>query len=334
MSYSVLYDSLIKYADLLCKEKSDKELYQIGKSLPFRKRTIFDYKIKSIRENFEFIDFFAEVFNKKNMIKKLIDNDELSYVIKNFDEISLYNFYTKEPVLEYIKNNLNRISNEDIERINYFLTRSMLEMKYELEDKDINKVKNVFKDIAKKQDLFLIDIRKIDYGEYSNIYKLGNKIIKIGHNRAVKRIVDNNRILLPDEIFRVKSNIIEITDYIEDKSIFTKDEIYEVYKELRNQGVIWLDPTKENLKRVNENIIKLQNEKAKNRDKYPFIKNRRLINRPLKNNELIIIDLDHLVDERDKAKINEINDILREDILSDRENYEKRYLLEKKKTIE
>jgi hypothetical protein len=94
-----------------------------------------------------------------------------------------------------------------------------------------------------------------------------------------------------------------------------------------------MDPSKDNLKRIDERNIKLQKEKSKNRNIYPFIKNRRIISRPLKLNDLVIVDLDHLVDEEDKGRIYEISEYLREDILMARENYEKRYLLEKKKAI-
>ena len=209
----------------------------------------------------------------------------------------------------------------------------MFEKRYDLEEDDINKVKNIIDSISKKEKLSILDIDKIGDGSYSNIYKIGNKVIKIGYKRNIDKIVDNNRILLPDEFISIKDNIIEITDYIDDKSDFTKDEIYEVYKDLREQGIIWMDPSKDNLKRIDNINIEIQKEKSKNRNKYPFIKNKRIINRPLKSNDLVIIDLDHLVEENNKGRIYEISEYLREDILSDREKYEKRYLLEKKKTI-
>lgn len=333
MGYSKLYDALIKDADKLVKEKSDKDLYEIGKKLPFIERTIFDYKIKSIKENFQFYERFGEYVNKNNMIKNIINNDELDYVLKNFDSLTSYAFEIIEPIFIYIRDNMNRIDKNELENIKYSIIKKMLNMVFELSEEDINKVKDLFEETAEKEGLTLFDIKQLDYGSYSKIYKIGNKIIKVGNKRVIERIVDNNRILLPDKLIKIKSNIIEITDYIEGNNNSTREEIYEVYKELRDQGIVWLDPTKENLRRLDDKTIELQKEKAKNRDRYPFIKNRRLINRPLKTNELIIIDLDHLVDERDAAKINEASDYLREDILFTRESFEKRYLLEKKKTI-
>ena len=334
MEYSKLYEELINNAETLFKEKSEEELYELGKQLSFRERTSFDYKIKSIRENFEFYEPYSEYYNKKYMINLIIENDELDYILKNFGNISQYDFESKEPILEYINKNINRISKNDLQKIKFSLTYQLLEEKFELTDDDVNKAKDLFVETANKENLTIFDIKKINYGSYSSIYRLGSKIIKIGYKRAIKNIVDNNRILLPDSITKVKSNIIEITDYIDGKSDFSKDEVYEVYKELREQGIIWLDPTSENLKRLDEETKLKQEKKSLNRDKYPFIKNRRFINRPLRTNELIIIDLDHLVGEDDRPNICRVNDYLREDILTDRENYEKRYLLEKKKDIE
>ena len=333
MEYSRLYEELICKAEILVKEKTEEELYDLGKQLSFRERTSFDYKIKSIRENFEFYEPYSEYYNNKHMIDTLIKNDELNYIIRNFKEISAYGYETKEPILKYIKGKLNRINNDELQNIKTSLIYQILERKYELDDEDIIKVKNLLEDISNKENLTLFDIEKIGSGSYSNIYKLGSKVIKIGYKRAIKNIVDNNRILLPDSLIKVKSNIIEITDFIDGNSNFSKEEVYSVYKELRDQGIVWLDPTKDNLKRIDSETLKKQEIKSLNRDKYPFKKNRRFINRQLKTNDLIIIDLDHLVEEDDRPNICRVNDYLREDILADRENYEKRYLLEKKKAI-
>ena len=332
MEYSKLYEELISKAESLFIEKNEKELNDLGKQLPFRERTSFDYKIKSLKENFEFYEPYSEYYNKKHMIEIIIGNDELDYVLNNFKEISAYDFEAKEPILKYIKDNIDRINKEKLQSIKLLLIYQMLERKYELEDKDIIRVKDLLETVAESENLTIFDIKKINYGSYSSIYKLGSKVIKIGYKRAIDNIVDNNRILLPDTLIKVKSNVIEITDYIEGKSDFSKDEVYEIYKELRKQGIVWLDPTKDNLKRIDESNLKKQEIKSLNRDKYPFIKNRKFINRPLKTNDLVIIDLDHLIDERDKANIYRANEYLREDILTDREKYEKRYLLEKKKS--
>ena len=333
MEYSKLYEELICKAEELFKEKSEKEIYDLGKQLSFRERTSFDYKIKSIRENFEFYEPYSEYYNMKHMINSLIENDELEYVLKHFKEISAYDFESKEPILKYINKNIKRIDKEELQNIKLSLIYQMLERKYELDDKDISKVKDLFEDTANKENLTIFDIQKIDSGSYSNIYRLGSKVIKIGFKRAIENIVDNNRILLPDSLIKIKSNIIEITDYVDGKSNFSKDEVYSIYKELREQGIVWLDPTKDNLRRIDNETLKKQEIKSLNRDKYPFIKNRKFVNRPLKTNDLIIIDLDHLVEEDDRPNICRVNDYLREDILTDRENYEKRYLLEKKKAI-
>ena len=333
MTDSKLYKELINNILKLVMEKSDEELYELGKQLSFRERVKYEYKIQSIKENFRFIENYAEYCNKKRLIKTLIDNDELNYILKNFDEICDYDFETREPILEYLKKNTNRIIDEELERIKHSILYKMLEIRSNIKIEEFNEFANLIKETTKNEGLTLFDIKKINNGSYSTVYRVGSKIIKIGHRRRIDNIVDNNRILLPDTLVKLHSNIIEVTDYIEGKSDFSKDEIYEVYKELRDQGVVWLDPTKDNLRRIDEETLKKQEKKSESRDRLPFIKNRRFINKPLKTNDLVIIDLDHLVEEDDRPNICRANDYLREDILTDRENYEKRYLLENKKTI-
>ena len=333
MGYSKLYDDLINKAEELVKYKSDEELYELGKQLSFRERILFDYKIQSVKEDFEFMENFAEYCNIKKLIKSLIDNDELGYILKNFDDICDYDFKTREPILEYLKKNADRIVHEELERIKHSIIYNMLEVRYNIKIGEFNEIANLFEETAKNEGLTLFDIKKIDYGSYSTIYRIGSKIIKIGYRRRIDEIVDNNRILLPDTLLKIHSNIIEITDFIDGKSNFSTEEIYEVYKELRDQGVVWLDPTKDNLKRIDEENLKKQEKKSESRDKYPFIKNRKFRNRQLRTNDLVIIDLDHMVDENDRVSIYEATEYLREDILSTREKFEKRYLLEKKKTI-
>ncbi len=333
MPYSKLYEGLIANIGKLVMEKSDEELYELGKQLSFKERILFDYKIQSIKEDFEFMENFAEYCNIKKLIKSLIDNDELGYILKNFDDICDYDFKTREPILEYLKKNADRIVNEELKRIKHSIIYNMLEVRYNIKIGEFNEIANLFEETAKNEGLTLFDIKKIDYGSYSTIYRIGSKIIKIGYRRRIDEIVDNNRILLPDTLLKIHSNIIEITDFIDGKSNFSTEEIYEVYKELRDQGVVWLDPTKDNLKRIDEETLKKQEKKSESRDRFPFMKNRRFINKPLKTNDLVIIDLDHMVDENDSVSIYESTEYLRGEILYTRESFEKRYLLENKKTI-
>ena len=87
MENSKLYESLIININNLYKEKSEEELYELGKNLSFIERLNFDYKIRSIKEHFEFSEFFSEYYHKSIFINKLINNNELNYIIKNFKKI-------------------------------------------------------------------------------------------------------------------------------------------------------------------------------------------------------------------------------------------------------
>ena len=214
------------------------------------------------------------------------------------------------------------------------LVDEMLYSVYRVTDEDVDKIISMIDNIAEKQDKSFFDIEEIGLGTYSTVYRLGNKVIKIGGNRATK-IIDNNRILIPDQLINIKDNIIEINDYVEGVGDVSEDELYEVYKDLREQGIVWMDPWFNNLGRLNETTLESIEQKLKNRSDLPFIvKNRKFIHRQLKINDPIIIDLDFFVDENDKEEIErttyDVNDLR----LYTRKTFEKRYILEKKKDIE
>ena len=103
---------------------------------------------------------------------------------------------------------------------------------------------------------------------------------------------------------------------------------------LREQGIIWMDPWFLNLGKLDRTTREVQKEKEKHKDKMPFlVENRKFKHRELKTSDYVIIDLDHLVDETNKEEIKRVSKNLDEMRIEARKEYEKRYILEKKKDI-
>lgn len=214
----------------------------------------------------------------------------------------------------------------------YNLIYDILCRTYNITDEDIDRITYMIEKYAEEQDKSLFDITKIGYGTYSKVYRLGNKVIKTSGKRGTPNIIENNRILIPDQLINIKGNIIEINDYVEGIGDVSEDEIYEVYKDLREQGIVWFDPWYNNIGRLNETALKSQERKLKTRPNTPLlVENRRFIHRQLKVNDPVIIDLEFLIDENDEDEIEratcEVNDLR----LYAKCVHEKRYLLENKK---
>lgn len=290
--------------------------------------------IITTKEQMEFVVDPYDFVCHGTLIKRLIEDDNLAYIVKHFDELCKDREHLPE-LLEYMSFWSFRIKNKEVlEKLKGALIYDMLYDRVIVKDDDIDKIRFMINEVAKSQNVSFFDIRPINSGSYCTAYKLGEKVIKIGRNRATK-IIDNSRILIPDQLVRIAGNTIEITDCVKDVGTASIESVYEIYRELREQGVIWMDPWFLNLGKLDKNALESQNEKAKHKNKMPFlVENRKFKHRELRSNDFVIIDLDHLIDETNKEEIRRISKNMDEMRVEARKDFEKRYLLEKKKTIE
>ena len=210
------------------------------------------------------------------------------FIIENIDGI-IKN--TNKAVLIEILPRLKRISEEAETKINQELEKRKLEISKDLLFESISKeikeegimddidVKDysqtlsiIIDEILESENKRWVDIEKISNGAYSTVYRFGNKIIKIGDPRVSYKIKNHKRIIQPllrtnligkysKEVF----GCIEVMDYVDTK--FTNKEkresefVYQIYKELRDAGIIWTDPKWENVgKLVRPNMQTLNNE--------------------------------------------------------------------------
>lgn len=107
------------------------------------------------------------------------------------------------------------------------------------------------------------NIKEIGRGSYSIAYKIGDYVLKIGKDRCTRKIPNHRRVLQPiirKKILTDRSNedeeaydFFEVQNYTDTscfKSMFPsqRDEIaYEIYSELRDDGILWLDPSYRNI---------------------------------------------------------------------------------------
>ena len=117
--------------------------------------------------------------------------------------------------------------------------------------KDLEIIEQIINELLKHEGKQKEDIIKIAEGGYSSVYKIGSKIIKIGEEpQTYKLPKDSKRFLRP--LIRRKIETkgkminIEITEAVDTEGI-TDEDVYKIYKELREEGIIWTDAKKENL---------------------------------------------------------------------------------------
>lgn len=145
-------------------------------------------------------------------------------------------------------------------------------------------------------------------GAYSTAYQIGDKVLKIGKRREVFVKQNNKRFLQPlyrEEIFD-KDNVgylfwIEINELVDTKNI-TKEDVYLVYKELRDCGLVWTDCKEENIGRLlKDNKVYFKGIDRVDKNAVGYNNDNEEI---LKKGDLVIIDNDYIYDEEDYFKNN------------------------------
>ena len=123
-------------------------------------------------------------------------------------------------------------------------------------DEQRNKIRNllglIVDDICKNEGINnFSDIKYLDKGSTSTVFRIGSKVIKIGYGRVTNSFPKNPYILEPllRKAFDINgiSIFIEVTDFVDTRTIVDDDVVYSLYKNLRDLGLFWLDPRAKNV---------------------------------------------------------------------------------------
>ena len=187
-----------------------------------------------------------------------------------------------------------------------------------------NVIRLLILDIMRNEKVNFSDIT-FSEGGYSNVFFIGDKVVKIG-NRETKRFPNNPYIVAPLLRKELKSNgrscFIEVTERVDTSTPANKEELYQLYKKLRDLGLIWTDIKNENVGRLRkENVIHWNENLNPSLEVLTFSSERG--NSTLKAGDLVILDADFIFDE----KAHHIDYANRRDINNE---FEKRYEQEKK----
>lgn len=176
----------------------------------------------------------------------------------------------------------------------------------------------------------LFDIKFLGFGSTSSIFQIGNKIFKIGSERVTFNVENNKRFLKPlyrDYVCDDKDNFVfcvEITEAVSTKDINEQD-VYNLYKELRDNGFIWIDYSKDNIGRlVRDNKIYFRNINHVSKNSTNYLTENEEI---LKKNDLVILDNDYIYPEKDFINFS-VYDSMEQ--YNNTDEFAKRYVLEKR----
>ena len=277
-----------------------------------------------------FLNILAE--NKCNipysgiMYSKQVIYDNLPLFTENSQNLySLMKFVKDNPsayskVKDYIDNNPEKAINSI-----FCETSNLVKMK----DKTLKEVvKLIILDVLKNENAKLSDIT-YNGGGLSSVLLIGNKVIKIG-DRATKSFPNNPYIISPllrkKLEFNGESCFVEVTERVDTSKKASKEELYQLFKKLRNLNLTWTDIKEDNVGKLKkENIIHWrQNLNPTDGVLGLDVKRGEKI---LKEGDLVILDADFIYDEND-PNISYINN---KDIYDE---FEKRYQSEIKELKE
>lgn len=246
-----------------------------------------------------------------------MENTENLYSLMNFVKD---NSIALSKVKDYIDNNPEKAINSI-----FCETSNLVKMK----DKTLKEVvKLIILDVLKNENAKLSDIT-YNGGGFSRVLLIGNKVIKIG-NRDTKSFPNNPYIISPllrkKLEFNGESCFVEVTERVDTSKKASKDELYQLFKNLRNLNLIWTDIKESNVGRLKkENIIHWrQNLNPTDEVLGLDVKRGETV---LKEGNLVILDADFIYDEND-PDINYTNNKYIYD------EFEKRYQREKKELKE
>lgn len=107
-------------------------------------------------------------------------------------------------------------------------------------------------EVLEHENLSYFNIRKKQSGHYSEVIEIGSKIIKLGKNRRMYEIPYDKRILIPlvridlSKFSKIQA-VLEVTEKVDCETKISDEELYLIYKDLRERKILCTDMRVENI---------------------------------------------------------------------------------------
>lgn len=299
----------------ITKYSNDKLISYIDKLIPviddFTLRNILD----KIKDNEEVMNYIIDKYliNSTISIKLtsflLKNNLYIDKVYQNFDNIisnnikDLYELKKQGTLNEEASTKISKIVQNNEEYLNNTIEDILKEIYGEkFNSKDfkvgIDTIKIIIKELCQNENKTYGNIEYLGKGTFSYVLAVGDKVLKIGIKRYTDSFPNNPYIITPLLRESIKINeenkiFLEVTERVDTKTEVTTEELYQLYKKIRDLGLVWTDVAKRNVGRLKKDNIVHWNTPLSPTDEALELK--KYINAPqLKKGDLIILDADHI----------------------------------------
>jgi len=284
----------------------DKELFDELIKLDVDSITYIDI-LNRADENNQRIFLNELIKNKKNIYygaidykgnnKQIIFNNINEYLNGSQNLYNLLNFVKDDPAAtQKVK---YYIDTHEEQAINSIFTETQNMVK--ISDPTIKEVISlIIKDVIKNEQVKLSDIT-YNGGGYSRILLIGDKVVKLG-DRATKTFPNNPYIVSPLLRKELESNnekcFVEVTERVDTNEKISNEELYQLFKNIRDLGLVWTDVKDTNVGRLNKkNIIHWRDNIDPSNETLGLDNNRGEF--VLNEGDLVILDADFIFDEND-----------------------------------
>ena len=368
-----IVDDLRNFIDIDSKNKTNKEIIfeHFSDAIKYcDKYLISDFVIKEavydsefnelIKTNFRELLDILPTFSVGSFLARVsrynpeVIKENIDYIIS---EDNIENFWAYFVAIKGKDEDIDHLINEKINSSdnifakaivhNYLLKKENENYKWRVDDNPNEEIteeskKNlaitlgyVIKELLDETNSNYTDINYVDAGVFSEVYKIGNKVFKIGDKLNQYEIPNHRRLLQP--IARANYTLkngnviacIQVTPAVDtyfSNEEKTDEKLYEIYKELRNDGIIWIDAKWENLgKLLDDNVTKWRGKRVEISPQSVGL-DKKYVGEPLRKGNIVIIDLDMIYrEENPNIPWVKMSDISKE--------FEERYLEEKTNKI-
>ena len=198
-------------------------------------------------------------------------------------------------------------------------------------------IERILLEIGKRQDSKLNDIKLLRQGASAKPFEFKNMILKVGLPPKTYNMPNSKYFLQPLIRVELKSNkgepfaCVEVTNKVDTnfpKEEKTKENLYQFWKKIRDEGIIWTDVRWDNVGKLLQKNIPIQDGVEMYSDTNATGLDNRDIGKPLEPGNLVVIDLDLIYKENDPNIIWTLNGFGKEF----EERYQKEKQEKKKKT--
>lgn len=252
-----------------------------------------------------------------NNLTLFIENAQNLYTLMNFVKD---NHVALSQVKDYIDNNEEKAINSIFCKTNHLVKIKEPTLK--------EIIKLMILDVMKNENAKFSDIT-YNGGGFSRILLIGDKVIKLG-DRVTKSFPNNPYIVSPllRKEFEINNEkcFAEVTERVDTNSKVSKEELYQLFKNLRNLGLKWTDIKEANVGRLKRKNVIHWRENLDPTEEVLRLGTKRGT-KILEEGDLVVLDADFIYDEND-PNINYINNKPLYD------EFEKRYQREKRELKE